>query len=88
MKLYENVVIGNFLYGLGFAMASRDLLPASHTDLKEKPGQPNIFKNRLNQGDILSYVKIEPDGIDADDDWLVMGLKHHPSAAPLRLNGK
>lgn len=23
MKLYENVVIGNFLYGLGFAMASR-----------------------------------------------------------------
>lgn len=58
------------------------------TGLEDKPGQPNIFKHRLDQGDILSDVKIEPGGIDADDDWLVMELKQDPSAALLRLNGK
>jgi len=58
------------------------------TGLEDKPGQPNIFKHRLEQGDILSDVKIEPGGIDEDDDWLVMELKHDPAAALLRLNGK
>lgn len=54
------------------------------TGLGDKSGQPNIFKHRLEQGDILSDVKIEPGGIDEDDDWLVIELKQDPSAAPLR----
>ena len=54
------------------------------TGLDGKPGQPNIFKHRLEQGDILTDVKIESGGIDEDDDWLVIELKQDPSAAPLR----
>lgn len=59
------------------------------TGLEDKPGQQNILKHRLAQGDILSDVRIEPGGIDEDDDWLVMELKHDPAAALLLLkNGK
>lgn len=56
------------------------------TGLEDKPEQRNIFKHRLEQGDILSDVKIERGGLDEDDDWLVIELKQDPSAAQLRLN--
>ena len=56
--------------------------------LEDKPDQPNIFKHRLEQGDILSDVKIEPGGLDEDDDWLVLELKEDPSAALLRVPSK
>lgn len=54
------------------------------TGLDEKSGMPNIFKHRLEQGDILSDVKIEPGGVDEDDDWLVIELRQDPSAGPLK----
>lgn len=54
------------------------------TGLDGKPGQSNIFKHRLEQGDILTDIKIESGGIDEDDDWLVIELKQDPSAAPLQ----
>ena len=55
------------------------------TGLKDKPGAPNIFKHRLEQGDIISDIKIEPGGVDEDDDWLVIELKEDPSAGLLKV---
>lgn len=56
------------------------------TGLEDKPNQRNIFAHRLNQGDILSAIEIEPGGIDKDDDLLVVHFKHDPSAAPLKVS--
>jgi hypothetical protein len=53
------------------------------TGLEDKPNQRNIFAHRLDQGDILSGIEIEPGGIDEDDDWLVVRFKHDPAAAAL-----
>jgi hypothetical protein len=55
------------------------------TGLEDKPTQANIFKHRLSQGDILSSARLEPGGVDEDDDWLVLELGRDPSAAPLTL---
>lgn len=55
------------------------------TGLEDKPNQRNIFAHRLNQGDILSAIEIEPGGIDKDDDWLVVHFKHDPAAATLEV---
>jgi hypothetical protein len=54
------------------------------TGLGDRPEQRNIFKHRLEQGDILSDVRIEHGGLDEDDDWLVIELKQDPSATLLR----
>ena len=53
--------------------------------MKETPTQKNLFKHRLDQGDVISSVRIEPGGIDEDDDRLVIELARDPSAAPLTL---
>jgi hypothetical protein len=53
--------------------------------MKETPTQKNLFKHRLDQGDVISSVRIEPGGIDEDDDLLVIELARDPSAAPLTL---
>lgn len=53
------------------------------TGLEDKPNQRNMFAHRLNQGDVLSAIEIEPGGIDKDDDWLVVHLKQDPAAAAL-----
>lgn len=53
--------------------------------MKETPTQKNLFKHRLDQGDVISSVRIEPGGIDEDDDRLVIELARDPSAAPLAL---
>lgn len=58
----------------------------SFTGLADEPTQRNIFAHRLNQGDVLSSVRIEPKGLDEDDDWLVIDLKQDPSAGPLKLS--
>ena len=55
------------------------------TGLADKLTQRNIFAHRLNQGDILSDIEIEPGGIDEDDDWLVVHFKQDPAAAPLKV---
>jgi hypothetical protein len=44
----------------------------------------NIFAHRLAQGDTLSSARIEPGGLDEDDDWIVFELQPDPSAGPLR----
>lgn len=56
------------------------------TGLDERQGQCNIFKHRLEQGDILTDVKIEHGGLDEDDDWLVIELRQDPAAALLKIN--
>ena len=53
--------------------------------MKETPTQKNLFKHRLDQGDVISSVGIEPGGIDEDDDRLIIELARDPSAAPLTL---
>lgn len=55
------------------------------TGLADQPTHRNIFAHRLDQGDILSNIRIEPGGLDEDDDWLLIDLKQDPSAAPLQL---
>ncbi len=55
------------------------------TGMEDKPNQRNLFAHRLNQGDILAGVEIEPGGVDKDDDMLVIHFKHDPSAAPLTI---
>lgn len=54
--------------------------------VKETPTQMNLFKHRLDQGDVISSVRIEPGGIDEDDDRLIIELTRDPSAAPLTLS--
>jgi hypothetical protein len=53
--------------------------------LDDTPYQRNIFKHRLDQGDVLSGVSLEHCGPNDDDDWLVMELKSDPAASPLQL---
>lgn len=55
------------------------------TGLKDGPGATNIFRHRLDQGDILSDVKLESGGLDEDDDWLVIEFRNDPSVAQLRV---
>ncbi len=53
--------------------------------MKETPTQKNLFKHRLDLGDVISSVRIEPGGVDEDDDRLIIELSRDPSAAPLTL---
>jgi hypothetical protein len=72
------------------ARAVLDLLAGRITSEKfqhrtglEGKNRSNLFKHRLEQGDILSGARLEPGGVDEDDDWLVFELARDPSASPL-----
>jgi hypothetical protein len=56
--------------------------------MKETQTQKNLFKHRLDQGDVISSVRIESGGIDEDDDRLIIELTRDPAAAPLTLSGR
>jgi hypothetical protein len=53
--------------------------------MRETPNQKNLFEHRLDQGDVISSVRIESGGIDEDDDRLIIELARDPSAAPLTI---
>ena len=45
----------------------------------------NVFKRCLDQGEVISSIRIERCGIDEDDDALVIEFQRDAAAAPLRL---
>jgi len=56
--------------------------------LADKPALKNIFAHRLERGDVLSRIDIEPGGVDEDDDWLVVHFAQDPAASPLKINNR
>ena len=48
----------------------------------------NLFKLCLERGEIISSIKIEPGGLDEDDDRLVVEFSKDPSASRLSRNGR
>lgn len=51
----------------------------------QRKGEANLFLHWLNLGLTLSDVKVEPGGLDEDDDYLILTFSDDPSARKLRI---
>jgi hypothetical protein len=48
-------------------------------------GRANLFKLCLDRGEVISAIRLEPGGIDEDDDRLVIEFSKDPSASALSI---
>ena len=87
MKLYENVVIGNFLYGLGFAMAKRlrgFSIPVSVNLLQQTPADQFLADVFIRAPGVLRIIEFKQ-AANRDDKE---AIRHGKLMAGLRGNAR